>query len=92
MVNSIWEENFLIMCSKLLSNARDSECLAQLLLICRNYALQTLCGAPHNVCNDNGIAENLPLNRMLGDYDIIHGTFFVCGLTSNDFLTLPRSR
>ena len=24
------------------------------------------------VCNDNGIAENLPLNRMLGDYDIIH--------------------
>ena len=36
------------------------------------------------VCNDNGIAENLPLNRMLGDYDIIHGTFFVCGLTSND--------
>ena len=34
------------------------------------------------VCNDNGIAENLPLNRMLGDYDIIHGTFFVCGLTS----------
>lgn len=36
------------------------------------------------VCNDNGIAENLPLNRMLGDYDIIHGTFFVCGLTSDD--------
>ena len=40
------------------------------------------------VCNDNGIAENLPLNRMLGDYDIIHGTFFVCGLTSNDFTDL----
>ena len=37
------------------------------------------------VCNDNGIAENLPLNRMLGDYDIIHGTFFVCGLTRDDF-------
>ena len=51
-------------------------------------SLQTLCGAPHNVCNDNGIAENLPLNRMLGDYDIIHGTFFVCGLTSNDFTDL----
>ena len=88
MVNSIWEENFLIMCSKLLSNARDSECLARLLHICRNYALQTLCGAPHNVCNDNGIAENLPLNRMLGDYDIIHGTFFVCGLTRDDFTDL----
>ena len=56
--------------------------------ICRNYSLQTLCGAPHNVCNDNGIAENLPLNRMLGDYDIIHGTFFVCGLTRDDFTDL----
>ena len=51
-------------------------------------SLQTLCGAPHNVCNDNGIAENLPLNRMLGDYDIIHGTFFVCGLTRDDFTDL----
>ena len=85
MVNTIWKENFLIMCSKLCLNARDSGHFAQLLLICRNYSLQTLCGAPHNVCNDNGIAENLPLNRMLGDYDIIHGTFFVCGLTRDDF-------
>ena len=59
-----------------------------MLHITYNYALQTLCGAPHNVCNDNGIAENLPLNRMLSDYDIIHGTFFVCGLTSNDFTDL----
>ena len=59
-----------------------------MLHITYNYALQTLCGAPHNVCNDNGIAENLPLNRMLGDYDIIHGTFFVCGLTRDDFTDL----
>ena len=59
-----------------------------MLHITYNYALQTLCGAPHNVCNDNGIAENLSLNRMLGDYDIIHGTFFVCVLTSNDFTDL----
>ena len=72
MVNTIWKENFLIMCSKLCLNARDSGHFAQLLLICRNYSLQTLCGAPHNVCNDNGIAENLPLNRILGNYDIIH--------------------
>ncbi len=84
MVNTIWKENFLIMCSKLCLNARDSGHFAQLLLICRNYSLH----APHNVCNDNGIAENLPLNRMLGDYDIIHGTFFICGLTSNDFTDL----
>lgn len=34
-----------------------------MLHITYNYALQILCGAPHNVCNDNGIAENLPLNR-----------------------------
>ena len=40
------------------------------------------------VCNDNGIAEKLPLNRMLGDYDIIHGTFFICGLTRDDFTDL----
>ena len=34
----------------------------------------------------NGIAENPPLNRMLGDYDIIHGTFFfVCGLDQQRF-------
>ena len=25
---------------------------------------------------------------VVGDYDIIHGTFFVCGLTSNDFTDL----
>ncbi len=36
-----------------------------MLHITYNYVLQTLCGAPHNVCNDNGIAENLPLNRIL---------------------------
>ena len=52
MVNTIWKENFLIMCSKLCLNARDSGHFAQLLLICRNYSLQTLCGAPHNVCHE----------------------------------------
>lgn len=40
MVNTIWKENFLIMCSKLCLNARDSGHFAQLLLICRNYSLQ----------------------------------------------------
>ena len=42
MVNTIWKENFLIMCSKLCLNARDSGHFAQLLLICRNYSLQTI--------------------------------------------------
>ena len=40
------------------------------------------------VCNDDGIAMKLPLNRMLNDYDIIHGTFFICGLTQEDFTDL----
>ena len=40
------------------------------------------------VCNDDGIALGLPLNRMLGDYDIIHGTFFICGLSHEDFADL----
>ena len=44
------------------------------------------------VCNDNGIAENLPLNRMLSDYDIIHGTFFICGLTRDDFTDLTSQQ
>ena len=40
------------------------------------------------VCNDDGIALKLPLNRMLGDYDILKGTFFVCGLGQEDFIDL----
>lgn len=40
------------------------------------------------VCNDEGKLQNLPLNRTLGDYDIIAGTFFVVGLTQDDFCSL----
>lgn len=94
MVNTIWKENFLIMCSKLCLNARDSGHFAQLLLICRNYSLQTLCGAPHNVCNDEGKLIGLELNRGLRDeegnlYDIMAGTFLVVGLSEEDFTSLP---
>ena len=94
MVNTIWKENFLIMCSKLCLNARDSGHFAQLLLICRNYSLQTLCGAPHNVCNDEGKLIGLELNRGLRDedgnlYDIMAGTFLVVGLGEEDFTSLP---
>ena len=54
-----------------------------MLHITKNYALQTLCGEPHNVCNDEGKLLNLPLNRALRDstgaiYDIVVGTFFLC--------------
>ena len=94
MVNTIWKENFLIMCSKLCLNARDSGHFAQLLLICRNYSLQTLCGAPHNVCNEEGKLDGLPLNRALRDedgdiYDIVAGNFFLAGIGEDDFIDLP---
>ncbi len=88
MVNTIWKENFLIMCSKLCLNARDSGHFAQLLLICRNYSLQTLCGAPHNVCDDEGKLKHKPLNRPLEDYDVLSRDFFVCGLGEDDFTSL----
>ena len=93
MVNTIWKENFLIMCSKLCLNARDSGHFAQLLLICRNYSLQTLCGAPHNVCNEEGKLMGLPLNRALFDddghiYDIVSGNFLIVGLGEENFTDL----
>ena len=59
-----------------------------MLHITYNYALQTLCGAPHNVCNDEGKLNNMPLNRLLEDYDILAGSFFVCGLRDGDFTSL----
>ena len=44
-----------------------------------------------NVCvvlNDEGKLMGLPLNRALGDYDIIAGTFFVCGYNEENFVGL----
>ena len=48
------------------------------------------------VCNDNAIAEGLPLNRALSDeeghvYDVIHGAFFLCGLSGDDFCSISDS-
>lgn len=40
------------------------------------------------VCNEEGKLTGLPLNRKLEDYDIIAGTFFICGLTEDDFGSL----
>lgn len=40
------------------------------------------------VCNDEGKILGLPLNRRLFDYDIIAGTFFICGLGESDFASL----
>ena len=44
-----------------------------------------------NVCvvlNDEGKLMGLPLNRALGDYDGIAGTFFVCGYNEENFVGL----
>ena len=59
-----------------------------MLHITKNYALQTLCGSPHNVCNDEGKLLNLPPNRALRDcngaiYDIVAGTFFLCAASAD---------
>lgn len=45
------------------------------------------------ICNEDGIAMRLPLNRMLRDatgevYDIIHGTFFITGLSHDNFSSI----
>lgn len=45
------------------------------------------------ICNDDGIAMGLSLNRMLKDenghvYDIIHGTFFITGLSNDNFSSI----
>ncbi len=45
------------------------------------------------ICNEEGIAMRLPLNRMLRDdneevYDIIHGTFFITGLNRDNFSSI----
>lgn len=41
------------------------------------------------VCNDEGKLIGLPLNRQIKDYDIIAGTFFICGLGKEEFCSLP---
>jgi hypothetical protein len=61
-----------------------------MLHITYNYALQTLCGAPHNVCNEEGKINGLPLNRYVPSIqDVICGTFFVCDGSEEEFQTLP---
>ncbi len=40
------------------------------------------------VCNDEGKLDGLPLNRSIEDYDVIAGTFFICGLSEDNFAPL----
>lgn len=45
------------------------------------------------LCDDDGKAKGYPANRILEDeegnpYDIIVGTFYICGLTKDDFASI----
>lgn len=94
MANTFWEKDFLIMCSYM---SQSADCFMHsgfLLHIISNYALQTLCGEPHKVCNEEGKLDGLPLNRALRDedgdiYDIVAGNFFLAGIGEDDFIDLP---
>lgn len=99
MANTFREKGFLIpiMCSYLSQSAACFMHAGFLLHIISNYAFQTLCGSPHNVCNDEGKLLGLPWNRTLTDdhgvpYDIVCGTFFVAGLKEDDFASLTEQQ
>ena len=83
MANTIWKEVFLIMCSSSKENARNTERFPLTLRITDNYTLHTLCGAPHNICNEEGKVNGLTPNRAVYEensremQDIICGKFFV---------------
>lgn len=94
MASKIWKEVFLIMCSSSRKNARNTERFSLSLRITDDYALTTLCGEQHNVCNEEGKLDGLPLNRALRDedgdiYDIVAGNFFLAGIGEDDFIDLP---
>lgn len=49
------------------------------------------------VCNDEGKLLGLPLNRGLRDekgklYDILSGTFFLCGISGEDLASLTEEQ
>lgn len=83
MANTIWKEVFLIMCSSSKENARNTERFPLTLRITDNYTLQMLCGAPHNVGNEEGKITGMAPNRAVYEensremLDIICGKFFV---------------
>ena len=95
MANTFREKGFLIpiMCSYLSQSAACFMHSGFLLHIISNYAFTILCGSPHNVWNEEGKLNGLPLNRALRDedndiYDIVAGTFLVVGLGESEFASL----
>lgn len=96
MANTFREKDFLIpiMCSYLSQSAACFMHSGFLLHIISNYALQTLCGEPHKIVNEEGKLDGLPLNRALRDedgdiYDVVAGNFFLAGIGEDDFIDLP---
>ena len=82
------------MCSSSRKNARNTERFSLSLRITDDYALQTLCCSPHNIANEEGKLDGLPLNRALRDedgdiYDVVAGNFFLAGIGEDDFIDLP---
>ena len=68
-----------------------------MLHITTNYTLQILCCSPHNICNEEGKLQGLPLNRALRDednriYDIVAGNFFVCDCSTENFKSLSEEQ
>ena len=83
MANTIWKEVFLIMCSSSKENARNTERFPLTLRITDNYTLQTLCGAPHNVGNEESKINGMRPNRSVKNddgvmVDFIFGPAFIC--------------
>jgi len=89
MANTIWKEVFLIMCSSSKENARNTERFSLTLRITDNYTLQTLCGAPHNICNEEGKLLGMEGNRRIPG-DVLAGPFFVVGDTGETFRSLTE--
>ena len=67
------------------------------------HAMQEIVGGPIQalypwddpvavICNDEGKINRLPLNRVLEDYDIIAGTFFICGIQGENFSSLTKQQ
>ncbi len=49
------------------------------------------------ICNEEGKLQDLELNRALYDedgkiYDVIAGAFFICGLGTDEFVSLTREQ
>lgn len=83
MANTFWEKDFLIMCSYM---SQSADCFMHsgfLLHIISNYALQTLCGSPHKICNEESKINGMRPNRSVKNddgvmVDFIFGPAFIC--------------